>query len=71
MRKRKINPSLEVAVSSRDISLDLGANVVSDPREVAAIVPQPTASPADTKVPASGRPASEAGVATREKLSPP
>ena len=39
MRKRKINPSLEVAAGLRDVNLGLGGNTVSEVHKVAAVIP--------------------------------
>ena len=71
MRKRKTNPSLEVATSLGEISLVFEGYAASKVWEVAATVPQPTGLQESTRDPTIRRQASEASVAAGEALGPP
>ena len=70
MRKRKVNPSLELATSSRDINLIPGGDTVAAMWEVAAVGSQPTGSQPGPGVPTTGQQPCGADVAPKEVLKP-
>lgn len=65
MRKRKVNPSLEVA------GLNLEENAALEEHTVVATLTQPTGSISDAGVPAIRRPTNAVDVATEETIVPP
>lgn len=71
MRKRKANPSLEVVVGLKAISLSLEKHTTSEVQEVTVGGSQPTGPQDATRIPVTGELTPEVDVEVGGSLSPP